>query len=125
MSKKQLINWLPALIVMILISILSSTSGETINELGLGNESIHISGHSIMFFFLCVAYFKATKNIIVSIVLTFCFGMIDEFHQLFTPLRSSSLFDIYTDGFGSLIAGLILWKLQYILPKKLKNWLNN
>lgn len=110
---------------MLIIFILSSTPGQTINDLGLGNETLHISGHSILFFLLCFGYYKGTKNVVLSIVLTIVYGVIDEYHQKFTPYRSSTMFDIYTDSFGALFAGLILWKLQYLLPKKLKNWLNN
>jgi len=124
MDKKQLLNWVPAFVVMTFIFILSATPGYTINDLGLGDESLHISGHSLMFFLLCFAYYKSTKDIFIAILLTAIFGVLDEFHQIFTPFRSSSLFDIATDITGAVVAGLILWKLQYILPKKLKNWLN-
>lgn len=125
MDIKNLRKWVPALIVMLLIFILSSTPGKTLNYYGLGAESLHISGHSIMFFLLCFAFYKAQKDITISILLTTIYGVLDEFHQMFTPNRSSSFFDIATDFVGALVAGFIIWKLQYILPKKLKNWLNN
>ena len=37
----------------------------------------------------------------------------------------ASIFDIIVDSLGALLAGILLWKLQHILPKKLSNWLNN
>ena len=117
-------KWIPSIIVMLLIAALSSIPGRTLNDAGLGSNALHISGHSVMFFILCFTYFKATKNIKYAIFLTILYGFVDEFHQKFTSLRASSMFDIYTDTVGSLLAGLILWKLQHILPKKLKNWLN-
>ena len=123
MISKKSINWLPAILWMLVISLLSATSGKVINEIGLGAESIHISGHSLLFFVLCFFYYKATKDIKYSVLLTLLFGIVDEIHQMYTPMRSSSLFDVLTDLFGAIGAGLILWKLQYILPKKLKNWL--
>jgi VanZ family protein len=116
-------NWTPAFIVMIVISIASSATGPFINSVGLNNEGYHIGGHFIFFIFLCIAYYKATKNIFHSIMLTLVFGIIDEFHQTFTPFRSASFFDIFVDTAGGLISGILLWKYQHILPKKLKNWL--
>lgn len=118
-------KWLPSIIIMLVIFILSSVKGQVINDLGLGKEQLQISAHSILFFILCFTYFKSTKNILLSIILTMIYGVFDEFHQRFTPYRSSSLFDIYVDSLGALFAGVILWRLQYLLPKKLKNWLKN
>lgn len=125
MELRKLQKWLPAFVMMLIIFILSSIPGQTINSYGLGAESIHISGHSLLFFLLCFAFYKALNDVTIAILLTSIYGVLDEFHQMFTPNRSSSFFDIATDFVGSLVAGLILWKLQYILPKKLKNWLNN
>ncbi len=116
-------KWIPAFIVMGVISGISSLSGPAITSLGLGSEAYHINGHFIMFVFLCFAYFKATKNIFHSIMLTFIFAIIDEFHQTFTPFRSSSFFDICVDTIGGLISGGILWKFQRILPRRLRDWL--
>jgi len=117
-------RWFPAITIMLFVSMLSSIPGKTLTDAGLGSEPLHISGHSIMFFLLCFVYFKGYKDIIVAVLLTAIFGVVDELHQMLTPLRSASFFDIYTDSIGALLAGLILWKLQYILPKKLKDWLN-
>lgn len=102
---------------------ISAVPGKTINEVGLGKESYHISGHFVLFVFLCLAYFKATKNIFISFVLTVLYGISDEFHQTFTPNRSSGMFDIIVNSYGALIASILLWKSNYLIPKKLRNWL--
>lgn len=117
-------KWLPSVFLMLVIFITSSVPGNVITSAGLGSEPLHISVHSLLFFLLCFTNYKATKNILLSIVLTIAYGASDEYHQKFTPLRSSSMFDIYTDTAGAIISGIILWKLQPYLPKKLKNWLN-
>lgn len=109
---------------MFIIFIFSSIPGAVLNDNGLGRNDLHISGHSIMFFLLCFSYYKATKDIGKSIIFSVLYGLFDELHQVYTPLRSASMFDLYTDTIGALIAGLILWKSHLILPKKLKNWLN-
>ena len=50
------------------------------------------------------------KNTWLIAILTFCltvaYGMIDEWHQIFTPHRTSSLLDLLLDATGALLA---LW----------------
>jgi len=116
-------KWLPAFCVMLVIFIISSIPGQIVESIGLGKESYHINGHFILFLVLFFSYYKATKNILRSILLGVLYAFLDEFHQVFTPLRSTSIFDIYVDTAGVLMGALILWKLHYLLPKKLKNWL--
>jgi VanZ family protein len=118
-------RWIPALVMMAGIFVLSSIQGPAIDAVGLGKESYHINGHFVLFLILCLFYYKALKNPYLSFVLTVLYGIIDEYHQKFTPYRSSSLFDIFIDTMGAGISFIILWKLQHILPKKLKKWLNN
>lgn len=120
---KYLKIWVYPVIVMIIIFLLSSLPGYFINNSGLGNNNLHISGHSLLFFILCFSFYKSTKNIGKSIILSVLYGLLDEIHQKYTPMRSSSLFDLYTDTIGAVFAGFILWKSSLILPKKLNNWL--
>lgn len=120
---KKILNLVPALVIMGLIFALSSIPGKIISSTVVGNEQAEISGHFILFMVLCIAYYKATKNIFLSIFLTIAYAVFDELHQIFTPGRSSSLFDVGVDSFGALISGLFLWKLLPILPKKLRNLL--
>jgi hypothetical protein len=121
---KPVMKWIYPVGVMVIIFIFSSIPGAVLNDNGLGRNDLHISGHSIMFFLLCFSYYKATKDIGKSIIFSVLYGLFDEIHQMYTPLRSASMFDLYTDTIGALIAGLILWKSHLILPKKLKSWLN-
>ena len=110
---------------MLMIFAVSSMPGKLVNSMGLGKESYHVNGHFFLFFMLCFAYYKATKSIWKSVLLTIIYGIADELHQIFVPLRSVSMFDIFVDATGGALAGLILWKLQVILPTTLKNWLKN
>ncbi len=111
--------------MMLVIFISSSVTGTTIWKTGLGEEKYQISGHVILFFFLCIAFYKGSKNVLTSIILTSLYGALDEFHQYFTYLRSPSFFDIKVDTVTAILAGVVLWKLQAILPKKLIDWLKN
>lgn len=121
----QLKNWFFAIVMMLIIFMASSTPGQVINAAGLGPNIYHIEGHSLLFFLLCLSYFKAVKKVPAAVLLTFIFAMTDEFHQRFVPLRSASWDDILVDTLAGLAAGFIIWKLQPILPKKLTNWLNS
>ena len=117
---QKLLRWLPAIFLCAYIFYWSSLPGSTINDLGLGNEAYHRIGHFLMFFFLCLTFYYATKNVVLSILLTVLYALSDEFHQSFVPLRSASIFDIYVDTLGALTAGG-LWKLYRIVLQKLKN----
>lgn len=118
-------KWLPTLIVMAIIFISSSIPGGAIESVGLGKEAYHINGHFLFFLILGLCLYKSTKNIFLSILLTSLYGIFDEFHQLYTPLRSASLFDVFVDTIGGIISGIIIWKSNLILPKKLQIWLKN
>jgi VanZ family protein len=122
---KKLINWLPALVVMTIIFILSSQPGEVVNSTVARAENIQKIGHLILFTILCLTYFKATKSIRTSLLLTFLYAVFDEFHQSFTLDRSSSISDIFVDMVGASISGVFLWKILPVLPKKLKDLLLN
>jgi VanZ family protein len=121
---KTLIRWWPAILMMAFIFALSSTPGPVLNAAGLGPEPIHIDGHFLMFTLLCITYYRGTKKVWLSILLTILYAISDEIHQRWTPGRSSSLEDVFVDSFGAFIAGGFLWRLQPILPKILRNWLN-
>ena len=122
---KKIINWLPALVVMTFIFILSSQPGEVVNSTVANTELIQKIGHVIMFMILCISYFKATKNIPLSILLSLIYAIFDEYHQSFTAERSSSLSDIFVDVLGASVLGIFLWKILPNLPKKLKDLLLN
>ena len=111
--------------MMLVIFISSSTKGTTIDQTAFNTETHHIIGHFVLFFLLCAAYYRATKSIIYSILLSFIYAFFDEFHQKYIIGRSASLFDIKVDIIGATVAGTALWKLQALLPEKLKSWLKN
>jgi VanZ family protein len=116
-------RWLPALLLMALIFILSSVEGQSIDEAGLGDETLHVLGHFVIYFALAITLFRATKSIVLAVLITALYGFSDELHQAFVPGRSASMKDIFIDSLAGLTAGLILWRFYPKLPKILKNWL--
>ena len=116
-------RWAPSVIIMAFIFFLSSVRGRAINEAGLCDDTLHVIGHFIMYFILCWAFYRGTKNITAAVLLTVLFGFTDEYHQTYTLERSASVKDLLTDTAAGLIAGGFLWKLYQNLPGILKNWL--
>ena len=108
---------------MAVIFMMSTVTGPAIDKSGLGKEVIQINGHLFLFFLLCIAFYKATKDVVSSMVFTIFYGVLDELHQISTYLRNPSLFDIKIDTIGAVLGGFLLWKLQRLLPKILKSWL--
>ena len=106
---------------MVAITVFSSIKGPYIDAVGLGKESYHINAHFFLFVALCISFYYATGKIALSVVLTMIFGIFDELHQLFTPFRSASFFDIQVDSLGALIGGAFSWKLWPPIRNKLKN----
>lgn len=114
-------NWIPALIVMALIFLLSAIEGPVIDQTGLGKESYHLNGHFIVYFLLGLAFYKATKDLILSVELALLYGTLDEIHQIMVPGRSWETVDMLVDLSGAGIANILIWK--NLLPQKLRNWL--
>lgn len=117
-------RWLPAIIMCLFIFVSSSLPGATVSVNGAVDWSAHKLAHFIIYFLLCLTFYRATKNISVSILLAAVYGITDEFHQTFVPTRSGSVNDLVVDSLAAISAGAVLWKLYPILPQKLKNWLS-
>lgn len=113
-------KWLPTIIMCVFIFWLSSLSGQIINNAGLGDEKVHRDGHLIMFLLLGASLYYATGSVIRSLVFAVFYAITDELHQLFTPWRSASMFDVYVDSIGA-FGGIFLWKYCLILWQKLKS----
>lgn len=116
-------RWLPVVFLCILIFTLSALPGAKVSDVGSVDFSAHKSAHLFLFFLLTITFYRATKNVVFSVILTILYGATDEFHQLFVATREGSIMDLLFDSFGALVAGGILWKFYQNLPKKLRNWL--
>ena len=64
----------------------------------------HVIEYSVLGF-LAVSCFKKIdrKTIILAILITSLYGVLDEFHQYFVPGRDFSIFDILADSVGGLL----------------------
>lgn len=77
--------------------------------------------HGIAFLILAYFFARALKNtynkitarqlVIITLLFGMMYGVSDEFHQVFTPNRTASGFDVFVDSIGTFIGGLI-WRLR-------------
>lgn len=121
----QLKKWVPAIFMMTSIFLLSSMTGTTVHNVGLGKQTFQMNGHFMLYFFLCITLYKGLKEIADSMFWSYMYGVTDEIHQLFVPGRSWEYKDLVINLFGIFLAGIFLWKLKPLLPNKLRNWLEN
>ncbi len=79
--------------------------------------------HFLIYGTLCLSFYRATGSFLLSVILSGLYGLFDEYHQLFTPLRSGKMSDVLIDLLGALSFALLVWRFYPHLPQKLKNWL--
>ncbi len=67
--------------------------------------------HFFEFSLLGFLAFKSASNYKLSFLIGTLYGISDEIHQYFVPLRVFDIFDIFADSLGSLIGSLVAYKL--------------
>ena len=138
---KKLKYFIPALIWMIFIFIMSHTNGnDSSNQTNFIAEIIlkvinidrdtltfiirkaaHMSEYAILLLLL----YYALSNVIskhtlsLSLLVTFIYACSDEFHQLFIPGRSGQFKDVLIDTSGALIMLMIIFLWQRKKKSKL------
>ena len=125
----KIISWLTknktlsiSITVLIAISIflISSIPGTQVS--GAAKISwLPFAYHFLAFFFFNFFLLISINNIKIkyllsTIILSIIYAFLDEFHQLFVPMRSFSLNDILID-----VAGILLSTIIYIWIRKSKN----
>ena len=113
-SNRLLSLWAPVAGCMGLIFYASSLPAKNIPSL-FPHEDILF--HGLVYAILALFFYRALKNsnsrfkrrglIFCTVLFGLFYGMTDEFHQLFTPGRSCSGFDLIIDTIGSLGGGII------------------
>ena len=79
-------------------------------------KSLHIAEYAILFL-LWLRFFHLVKiksKYFLALILTFVYGLSDEFHQSFIFGREGKLLDACVDGLGGLIAWLFIKKNQIL-----------
>ncbi len=105
--------WLPVYLYAALIFFLSSIPPiPAIVPLPFMDKILHLGEYAI-FGFLLARGFKSSKRgyfranfRLLAIGCAIIYGLTDELHQAFVPLRQASLFDLFFDGLGAMLGGL-------------------
>jgi len=110
---KWLKRWLPALVIMIIIFVISGTPSARIPNLGLMDTLYKKIGHMTGYFLLHLAFKRGlsslqSRGIWVALGLSLIYAISDELHQLFIPGRNASMIDVCIDVSGAVL-GLILY----------------
>lgn len=63
------------------------------------------------------------KTALMTFGIVLCYGIIDEFHQGYTPGRSVDLYDLMADAVGGILAVIViyLWRRRRNLPAEVVN----
>ncbi|MDI6736091.1 MAG: VanZ family protein [bacterium] len=111
--------WFLALIYMGLLFIASSIPGDTLPETGIfwGDKFIHAVEYGLLSWIFGKALRTSGNKVFInqaavfSVMLTILYGISDEIHQIFVPLRFPDVYDVVADGIGGILAqGIFLMK---------------
>lgn len=112
-----MISFIPVLSIMGIIFLLSHTPGDQLPSSLDGLDKIsHIIAYTVLGL---AALFGVRKNFnakplqtsLIVVLFCLCYGISDEFHQSFIPLRYPSMLDIVADVTGGILAvsGWYVW----------------
>jgi len=113
--KQWIFRFGPAVIVMGIIFIVSSTPGSSIPDLGPLDHLSKKMGHLLGYALLGAAYrhawsrnsFISRSGTVTAGLLVVLYAVIDEWHQGFIPGRNATLLDVCIDIVGGII-GIVL-----------------
>jgi VanZ family protein len=108
--------WLPPLIWMALIFIVSGTPSEEIPKIGSWDSLIKKGGHMAAYALLAILWFRALESSMsarkafwLALGLAFLYAISDEYHQTFVPGRNGTGQDVLIDTVGAWM-GLWGWR---------------
>jgi VanZ family protein len=113
--KQIVLLWLPALLVMLAIFLVSAQPSSDLPNFAWADRVIKKGGHMVGYAFLAVSYWRVLGFRPEKRWLAWCFSVLyavtDEFHQSFVPGRFPSVWDVLVfDNLGALVS-LWLWSL--------------
>ncbi len=118
--RQQIIRWIPAILIMAGIFILSSIPSREMPSFGFWDTLVKKSGHFIGYGLLALSYWYAMKwngkKVWLVLLITILYAISDEFHQTFIPGRHASLLDIFL--FDTAGAVIFLFCVGWFIKKK-------
>jgi VanZ family protein len=120
MTKKTLLRWLPAIVIMAVIFGFSSVPSSEMTSFGFWDMFVRKSGHMLGYGLLALAYWYGLqfnrRRMWLALLLAMFYALTDEFHQSFVPGRHPSWVDVL--GFDGGGAAIMLVLLSWRLAKK-------
>ena len=115
-EKHNKLSWIITILIAIIIFYVSTLTFT--GKAGLGWKTIAYHFYAFFFLsaFLIISLTKgkpSRKLIIITIIISILYAILDEIHQIFVPTRSFDVSDILTDSAGVLFASLIYSLLRY------------
>jgi VanZ family protein len=98
-------RWGPVVAYMAAIFVMSSIPGTQVPMPGLWRHDKVM--HALAFAGLAVLVFRATRHAPVAIGFATAYGALDEFHQRYTPHRSSDPEDLAADFAGACLGTVL------------------
>lgn len=118
-SRLTLKFWLPVFFYGLLIFVLSSIPGDSLPTKVLDfDELLHLAEYLIFGILLCRAISfaspvkSAAKIYWLTVLLVLLYGISDEFHQSFVPLRTASGWDVLSDTVGGFLGAVLVLRLS-------------
>lgn len=120
MTCKQVLRWLPALIIMAVIFVFSAQPSDSLPDFDWADRIVKKGGHMFEYGLLALAYWYALawdgRRRWLAWLLAFLYACTDEFHQSFVPGRHPSIWDVLI--FDNLGAMLSLWLAERYIKQK-------
>ena len=118
--KRILSHWLPPLVWMALIFIVSAQPRLPRVEEAWLDTLLKKVGHALAYGILAWLYLRTLRERFrslavahaISFGLAALYGLSDEYHQTFVPGRNGTLWDVAVDSLGAFGAMLLEWGLQ-------------
>lgn len=112
-------KWIPALLWMAVIFLLSHQTKETIPSFGLWDFGVKKGAHMLAYGLLASLYWWALRDgkrpFATAFMLTVLYALSDEGHQFLIPGRNATWMDVMIDTAGGVMA---LAAIRYRLQRK-------
>ncbi len=109
-------RWGPAVLIMVIIFLASSTPGDDLPQFGAFDFSLKKAGHAFGYALLALGLLRGLSNgkdfsrreWLLALLLSMLYAVSDECHQILTPGRTPSPIDVMIDTGGAAM-GLAVW----------------
>ena len=115
----MVIHWGPAVIIMAVIFLASSTPSRDLPNFGWLDLLVKKGGHMLGYALLAVAYLRAAgstdrRAYLLAFVGALLFAVSDEFHQSYTAGRHPSPLDVLVDSTGALLGLVATSRVKFL-----------